>query len=141
MSADNSERGNGFSMLPLAEPLDGPVEEMNGTDTLPTSQAISESGFGKRLPDYPVHNQTGDVRKKRVIRQILEDQEYLCYLTGVNLTPETAELDHIIPISKGGHPIDARNVGFLDTVVNKMKGSMELSEFIQWCKMIAERFE
>lgn len=68
---------------------------------------------------------------------MLGDQSFKCYLTGVNLTPETAALDHIIPVSKGGHPTDARNGGFLHSVVNKMKGSMDLDEFMQWCGRVA----
>lgn len=52
------------------------------------------------------------------------------------MTPDTAALDHVIPVSQGGHPTDARNGGFLHEVVNKMKGSMELAEFVDWCRKV-----
>jgi hypothetical protein len=78
------------------------------------------------------------MRKKKTVKAILVAQGYRCYLTGLELTPETAALDHIIPVSKGGHPTDARNGGFIHDAVNKMKGSMDLDEFMAWCRRISE---
>jgi hypothetical protein len=103
-----------------------------------TSEVISENGFGTSIPQSPVHSQTGDMRKIKVLRSMLADQDSKCYLTGVELAPETAALDHVIPVSKGGHPTDARNGGFMHAVVNKMKGSMDLDEFMQWCACVSE---
>ena len=111
--------------------------EIPGTLTPPMSLPISGKGFGTKVPERPVHSQLGDLRKKRVIRLILEDEQYRCYLTGVKLTPETAELDHVIPISQGGHPTDARNGGFLHSIVNRMKGVLTLDEFMHWCKAVS----
>ncbi len=54
----------------------------------------------------------------------------------MKLTNETAALDHIIPISKGGHPTDARNGQFVHEVVNKMKGTLELEELLFWVQKI-----
>lgn len=131
-----SEHGNNFSLLHSTGRPNGLVKG-NGTLTAKHSAETSEGGFGTLTPENPVHRQTGDMRKRKVVRAMLGDQSFKCYLTGVNLTPETAALDHIIPVSKGGHPTDARNGGFLHSVVNKMKGSMDLDEFMQWCGRVA----
>lgn len=122
------------------------VLAINGISTPTTQHQISESdsdgqalesGFGTLIPKKPVHNQNGDMRKRKVVRGILEDQGYKCYLTGLELTPDTSTLDHIIPVSKGGHPTDARNGGFLHATVNKMKGSMSVDEFVEWCTRVS----
>jgi len=32
---------------------------------------------------------------------MIEQQEYRCKYSGIELTPETASLDHVVPVSKG----------------------------------------
>lgn len=130
--------GRGDSSTPLLiDDLCSGTASISGKDTVQTLPATSEKGFGTRVPDRPFHGQTGDMSKKSVIRAILQDQNYKCYLTGMTLTPETSALDHIIPVSKGGHPIDARNGGFLHETINRMKGNMDLEEFRSWCSRVA----
>lgn len=66
---------------------------------------------------------------------LLKEQEFKCALTGMELTPETAQCDHILPRSKGGS--DA--IGNLQWVlgkVNRMKGKMNNEEFIALCGTI-----
>lgn len=67
-----------------------------------------------------------------MIRQLCEKQEYRCALTGVNLTPQTASLDHAVPISRGGENSIA-NCQIVTQQVNRMKGLMTNDEFIEVC--------
>lgn len=70
------------------------------------------------------------------LMKLLKQQDYRCALTGEKLTPNTAELDHKIPKSKGGDDT-AGNLQWLDKTVNKMKGSMTVDEFIAICRRVA----
>ena len=51
---------------------------------------------GKSKAKYPVAGVTD-------LRAILEEQSYLCALTGEKLTPENTCFDHIVPLSKKRH--------------------------------------
>jgi 5-methylcytosine-specific restriction endonuclease McrA len=68
---------------------------------------------------------------------LLERQGYRCALTGRQLTPETAALDHIIPIKYGGEHV-IENTQVLHKDVNRAKNSMTNVEFAQMCREVAE---
>lgn len=71
------------------------------------------------------------------LKQVLEQQEYRCALSGRPLTPEDAELDHKIAISNGGtNLID--NLQWLNSQVNRAKGTMSQENFILMCRRVAE---
>jgi 5-methylcytosine-specific restriction endonuclease McrA len=79
-----------------------------------------------------------DVRKIKPsdLRILLERQCYRCALTGRQLTPDTASVDHVIPLSRGGsHSID--NLQIVHSIVNKAKGSLTQDEFIALCRDVA----
>jgi 5-methylcytosine-specific restriction endonuclease McrA len=77
----------------------------------------------------------GPVSTDNVLR-LLEYQHHRCALTGRELTPETAALDHIIPIRcDGQHVIE--NTQVLHSDVNRAKGSLTNVEFIQLCREVA----
>jgi 5-methylcytosine-specific restriction endonuclease McrA len=70
------------------------------------------------------------------LRVILSKQGYRCALSGVVLSPESASLDHIVPLSKGGkHTLC--NLQIVHPVVNGLKGQMSQDEFMQWIDLIA----
>lgn len=71
------------------------------------------------------------------LRKLIENQGYKCALTGVHLTPNTAELDHITPIKKGGSN-EIENLQWVSMQVNRAKGSMLQSEFIEMCRLVCE---
>jgi len=76
----------------------------------------------------------GDVSVESVLR-LLEAQKYRCALTGRNLTPETAALDHVVPIRFGGaHVIE--NAQILHKDVNRSKGSLTNEEFTGMCREV-----
>ncbi len=67
------------------------------------------------------------------IREMLERQNFRCALTGKPLTPETAEVDHILPVSRGGtHTID--NLQILHKSINRSKSTLDNEEFISMCR-------
>jgi hypothetical protein len=77
---------------------------------------------------------TGDVSTENIMR-LLEYQQYRCALTGRELSPETASLDHIIPIRLGGaHAME--NVQVLHKDVNRAKGSFTNEAFIDMCREV-----
>jgi len=59
------------------------------------------------------------------LMRLLKAQDYRCALTGEKLTPNTAELDHKTPKSKGGKDV-VENLQWLDRDVNRMKGKLRL---------------
>lgn len=70
------------------------------------------------------------------IMQLLEKQEFRCALTGQKLTPDTATLDHILPVCrKGPHTIE--NAQVILKEVNRAKGTMTNEEFVELCVAVA----
>lgn len=72
------------------------------------------------------------------LKAMLEAQEYRCALTGIKLTPKTAGLDHKRPLSKGGEH-SRENVHIIDARVNRMKGALDMDEFIALCRLVADQ--
>jgi len=76
----------------------------------------------------------GPVSTDNVLR-LLERQRYRCALTGRRLTPQTAALDHIVPIRRGGeHAIE--NTQVLHKDVNRAKGALTSEEFLAVCREV-----
>ena len=75
--------------------------------------------------------------KARELLKIVEKQGYRCALSGRELEPENVSADHIEPLARGGsHTVD--NIQLVDHQVNRAKGTMKVSEFIQLCKDVTE---
>lgn len=69
------------------------------------------------------------------VLHLLDQQGYRCALTGRTLTPQTAALDHIVPIRCGGaHVIE--NVQVLHKDANRAKGSLTNAEFTGLCREV-----
>lgn len=62
-----------------------------------------------------------------------------CYLTGtpIDILVDDYQLDHILPISKGGTN-ELSNMGITCPEVNQMKRGFTNEEFFSWCKKILE---
>lgn len=71
------------------------------------------------------------------LRQLLERQSYKCALSGRSLEPDTATLDHIVPVSSGGNDT-VENLQWLHQDVNRMKGTMEQAEFLRLVRLISQ---
>lgn len=71
---------------------------------------------------------------------MLEAQDYKCALTGRDLSPDSASVDHIIPLSCGGtNTID--NVHIVHSVVNQAKGTMTVDEFVAMCREVIQHVD
>lgn len=71
------------------------------------------------------------------LEAMLADQDYKCAATGLPLTPETASLDHKIPLAAGGeHAVE--NLWIVHERVNAMKGTATFEEFVEMCHAVAK---
>jgi CRISPR/Cas system Type II protein with McrA/HNH and RuvC-like nuclease domain len=67
--------------------------------------------------------------------QLVNAQEFKCALTGQELSPPRASIDHIVPLSKGGaHAM--HNLQVIDRDINLAKGKMTNAEFIEMCRLV-----
>lgn len=73
---------------------------------------------------------------------LAEAAEEKCALTGLPITPETAEVDHIIPVQKGGKHV-LENLQVVHKTLNRMKSNLTQQEFDNICvlrvAMIADK--
>jgi 5-methylcytosine-specific restriction endonuclease McrA len=91
--------------------------------------------FHTRAKNSVWRTKNGDVAEIRTaIFWLWHKQRGRCALTGKRLD-RTAELDHIIPVSKGGlnHP---SNLQWLSPEVNQCKNDLTEQEFIAICKAV-----
>lgn len=95
------------------------------------NQAKKHFGYKTKAMNKGVQIEAGDLRK------LLEVQGYKCALSGVRLEPKSSELDHKIPLSRGGTN-KLGNLQWLERNVNRAKGSMDNEEFIAMCKQVAK---
>lgn len=69
----------------------------------------------------------------KTIMTLVERQRFRCAISGRELTPQTASLDHIVPLARGGeHGVD--NIWVVDQHINSAKGTMTLDEFVAMCR-------
>lgn len=69
------------------------------------------------------------------LHELVESQGFACALSGRPLTPDTAELDHITPLSRRGrNTID--NVQVVHQQINRAKGTMTQDEFVAMCQEV-----
>lgn len=91
--------------------------------------------FHTRAKNCVWRTKEGNVAEIRdAIFWIWKRQKGLCAMTGKRLD-RSAELDHIIPVSKGGknHP---SNLQWLCPEVNQCKNDMTAEEFVAVCKAV-----
>jgi 5-methylcytosine-specific restriction endonuclease McrA len=69
------------------------------------------------------------------VLRLLECQHYCCALTGRPLTPDTASLDHIVPVCCGGQHV-IENTQVLHRDVNRAKTTMTNGKFISLCREV-----
>lgn len=66
-----------------------------------------------------------------------------CNLTGLPIDfskTETYQLDHIIPVSKGGNS-SLDNVQLIHPTANRMKSDIDMDIFVKLCKLIASKYK
>jgi hypothetical protein len=90
-------------------------------------------------PDASVHPQAQPFTCTPIsapgVLELLKRQQYLCALSGRPLTPESAALDHIVPVRVGGQHI-IENAQVLDKDVNRAKNALTNAEFLAMCREV-----
>lgn len=85
--------------------------------------------YGHSLDDIPTRIE---------IQQWLEAQDPIkCYISGTFISPEIVELDHKMPIVRGGS-FQLDNVGATSRYYNNVKGTMTEKEFRQLLKVVSK---
>ena len=105
-----------------------------GGDNLPAS-GIKPATLGSDGPTTATEKCEDVVPTSKLLLAMVEDQGRKCALTGVELTPDTVELDHITPVAEGGRDVMS-NCRAIHKVVNRMKGSLSDVEFKAWCRLV-----
>lgn len=81
-----------------------------------------------------------------VLMQVLKEQNYLCALTGKELTcllevgvkyPTNASIDRII----AGGPYVKENIQLVCAAVNSFRKDLSVAEFVAWCKAVANHHQ
>ena len=70
----------------------------------------------------------------------LQDQQFKCALTGVEMTPTLSSLDHVDPRSMGGED-DISNLQIVLPCVNKAKGTMSQAQFVAMCHAVSRHID
>lgn len=74
------------------------------------------------------------------IRSIATRDDYSCWYTRIKLTPSAASLDHRVAVSNGGGN-SIQNLCVTHFVVNRAKGTLNASQFIHLCHLVAASHE
>ena len=77
-----------------------------------------------------------DQATRSQILELLERQQYRCALSGDALSPDDAELDHVVPVTKGGDN-SINNIQIVTKRINRMKGAMTNEQFVAACCRVA----
>lgn len=103
------------------------------------SMGNDANGSGQGV--FPVQQQEAkSAIKLRSVLRLLEQQGHRCALTGRQLTPEVASLDHVVPVERGGnHCIE--NAQILHKEVNRAKHTMTNEEFVALCYEVVRHWE
>lgn len=70
----------------------------------------------------------------KVKMQLLEDTNGNCYYCGVSLENSIYHIDHIVPVSKGGHQTHTDNIVIACVQCNIGKSSMPIEDYRHWLK-------
>ncbi len=78
--------------------------------------------------------------KVAAVYRKIENAGFKCALSGWTISPELFELDHIVPLSKGGSN-EVENLQALHPLVNRAKGTMTNDEFVEMCIAVASCYK
>lgn len=87
------------------------------------------------IRDVVQQNRSKDKARSSDLMNLIKSQNFKCALTGIELTPDTANLDHRLPRKHGGSDAVGNLQWILDDV-NRMKGSLTQDEFIRLCGLV-----
>lgn len=73
------------------------------------------------------------------LREMLDKQAFKCAMSGRELTPQTASIDHIVPVARGGLNV-MENVHVVHSEVNQAKRAMPIEDFVSMCQEIVTHY-
>ena len=104
------------------------------------SERAKRRFFHTRAKNSVWRTKQGDVAEIRsAIFWIWKRQRGRCAMTGKPLD-RTAELDHIVPVSKGGKN-EPSNLQWLSPEVNQCKNDMTVEQFMEVCKAVLSYYK
>lgn len=77
----------------------------------------------------------GTLKVAKIIAFLWKEQRGLCALTGDKLTRQNAEVDHIIPVAKGGNN-ERDNLRWTTHDANQAKRALSDEDFLLLCKKV-----
>jgi 5-methylcytosine-specific restriction endonuclease McrA len=84
---------------------------------------------------YESEKDKNDFITVAALKRLIVKQNYVCAITGWELRPETATVDHIKPLARGGtNTLD--NIQIVHGDANRAKGVMTQEEFLALCKAV-----
>ena len=89
-----------------------------------------ETNSGRRW----MANRKGSVRMRELLKK-LEQQGNRCALSGEPIDDKNSEIDHIIPVSRGGSS-EIENLQWVTRKINRMKQTMTNEEFVEACRAV-----
>jgi 5-methylcytosine-specific restriction endonuclease McrA len=76
---------------------------------------------------------------RKSLLELIQGQGFKCALTGRELEPDFASVDHKIPISAGGqHSME--NLWVLHADVNRAKNTMDVDQFVSMCREVVAHY-
>ena len=72
------------------------------------------------------------------IYELITRQQFKCAITGDDLDPHDATIDHVVPISIGGSN-DISNLQVVTKAANRIKGVLTMDQLIGLCQRIVDK--
>jgi len=93
--------------------------------------------WSRTLRTIPRNGKTMKKVTPKDLMKMLDEQGYMCAITGDPLDPSDCAVDHIKPIVNGGeHRLE--NLQVVTSAANKAKHTLDMSEFIELCRKVVE---
>jgi hypothetical protein len=97
-------------------------------------------GMGEQRRVQPAKAGAAEAAAERLtgkaVYRLVQQQGFRCALSGQELTPASASIDHKTPLCRGGsHTID--NAQVVEAEINRMKGTLTHDEFVRLCVLVA----
>lgn len=86
------------------------------------------------INNYTIQLALSEPDKRRLRKEVLARDNYICYICNERLTPKSATIDHIVSRAKGGAEA-AHNLACCCRECNADKGSMDLEDFLIFRKI------
>jgi len=127
-----------YAQIDCQSPIMGTVRRQRRDMETTCNRDLGLLGDGTVSQAKEIREKAASVSRSVTYGSVLEliaAQQRRCALTGRELIPADASLDHIIPISRGG-PDCIENAQIVHKDVNRAKGVMLNAEFIKLCREV-----